>query len=84
THLDVGALDSFFTDDLGWNLLDDTAASVEVKGLRITGFGVDDAHRNWDKPELIPPVLSTLPDADVTLGVMHAPYRRTLDRFIDL
>ncbi|MGC8011220.1 hypothetical protein, partial [Salmonella enterica] len=37
THLDVGSLDSFFTDDLGWNLLDDTAASVEVKGLRITG-----------------------------------------------
>lgn len=83
-HLDIDALDRFFTDDLGWSILDDTAVSLDVKGLRLTTFGVDDAHRNWDKPELIPPVLSTLDAADLTLGVMHAPYRRTLDRFVDL
>ncbi|MBN9212621.1 MAG: metallophosphatase [Microbacterium sp. 71-36] len=83
-HLDVDALDRFFSDDLGWSILDDTAVSVDVKGLRVTAFGVNDAHRNWDRPELIPPVLSSLDAADLTLGVMHAPYRRTLDRFIDL
>ncbi|KEP73314.1 metallophosphatase, partial [Microbacterium sp. SUBG005] len=53
-HLDVGALDRFFTDDLGWSVLDDTAVSLEVKGLRLTALGVNDAHRNWDKPDLIP------------------------------
>ncbi len=59
-HLDVDALDRFFTDDLGWHVLDDTAVSVEVRGLRVTAFGVNDAHRKWDKPELIPPVLASL------------------------
>jgi predicted MPP superfamily phosphohydrolase len=83
-HLDVDALDRFFTDDLGWSILDDTAVSLDVKGVRVTAFGVNDAHRNWDKPELIPPALSGLDAADLTLGVMHAPYRRTLDRFVDL
>ncbi len=83
-HLDVEALDRFFTDDLGWSILDDTAVSLEVKGLRITAFGVNDAHRNWDHPELLPPLLERMDAADLTLGVMHAPYRRTLDTFTDL
>ncbi len=38
-HLDVDALDRFFTDDLGWSILDDTAVSVDVKGLRVSAFG---------------------------------------------
>ncbi len=80
-HLDIDALDRFFTADLGWKVLDDTAVSLEVKGTRITAFGVNDAHRNWDRPELIPPVVSRLDAGDLTLGVMHAPYRRTLDAF---
>ncbi|MBM3715276.1 metallophosphoesterase [Microbacterium sp. LMI1-1-1.1] len=83
-HLDVGALDRFLGDDLGWHLLDDTAVSFEVKGTRITAMGVNDAHRKWDHPELLPPILDTLDAADLTLGVMHAPYRRTLDEFVDL
>ncbi len=82
-HLDVAALDRFFTDDLGWHMLDDTAVSLEVNGLRVTAFGVNDAHRRWDHPELIPPVMERLDAADLALGVMHAPYRRTLDTFTD-
>lgn len=83
-HLDVDALDRFLGDDLGWHILDDTAVSLEVNGTRITAMGVNDAHRKWDHPELLPPVLAGLDAADLTLGVMHAPYRRTLDEFVNL
>ncbi|MDF2579497.1 MAG: metallophosphatase [Microbacterium sp.] len=85
--LDTEAMDAFFTDDLGWSELDNAAAAVRVSGLRITGVGVDDAHRDWDDLDALPGALAALEGrkrADLTLGVTHAPYRRVLDRFVDL
>ncbi|WP_420480652.1 metallophosphoesterase [Microbacterium paludicola] len=85
--LDTAAMDSFFAGDLGWSELDNAAATVRVAGLRIDGIGVDDAHRDWDDLDALPGALAALEGrkrADLTLGVTHAPYRRVLDRFVDL
>lgn len=92
-ELDTAAMDAFFTDDLGWTDLDNAAAAITVEGLRIEAFGVDDAHRDWDDLGALPgaiaevrhrPLLSRVPAAALTLGVTHAPYRRVLDRFVEL
>lgn len=92
-NLDTNAMDSFFTDDLGWTALDNTASRLTVQGLTIDAFGVHDAHRDWDDLDALPDAISraqrgrwwqgTRP-ADLTLGVTHAPYRRVLDRFVEL
>ncbi len=92
-QLDTRAMDAFFTDDLGWMDLNNAAASVEVAGVRIDAFGISDAHRDWDDLDALPGALAALHPhhllgrprpSDLTLGVTHAPYRRVLDRFVDL
>ncbi|MEW1836115.1 metallophosphoesterase [Microbacterium sp. NPDC079995] len=81
--LDTDALDEYLTG-LGETLIDNTAASVRVSGIRIDGFGVDDAHRDFDDLEAAEDALRSLGDgARVRLGVTHAPYRRVLDAFTD-
>jgi predicted MPP superfamily phosphohydrolase len=84
-NMDVTVLDAFLGDELGWTDLDNAAASVTVKGMRIDAFGVSDAHRDWDRLDLLPAAVDALGDgADLTWGVTHAPYRRVLDAFTDL
>lgn len=92
-HLDTPAMDAYFADELGWTDLNNRAASVRAAGLRLDAFGVDDAHRDWDDLDALPaaiarmtrrPLLSRAPAAALTLGVTHAPYRRVLDRFVEL
>ncbi len=85
--LDTEALDGYLTDELGWLNLNNDAGSVDAGGLRIGMFGVSDAHRGWDKLEVLPDLVSALrADAtpDIAFGVTHAPYRRVLDEFVDL
>ncbi len=85
--LDTEALDSYLSDELGWVDLNNTVGSVDASGLRIDAFGVSDAHRGWDRLELLPAQVSELGadgGADLTIGVTHAPYRRVLDDFVDL
>ena len=92
-QLDTPAMDAYFTDELGWTGLDNTAARITVGGLTIDGFGVNDAHRDWDDLDAATDALARVRrgrwwqaprDADLTLGVTHAPYRRVLDTFTDL
>ncbi|WP_060915595.1 metallophosphoesterase [Microbacterium oleivorans] len=83
--LDTDALDAYLTD-LGQTLIDNTAASVRVGGLRIDALGVDDAHREWDDLDAALTAFQALPEGEgprVRLGVTHAPYRRVLDAFTD-
>lgn len=90
-ELDTEAMDAFFAD-LGWKDLDNTAASVSAAGLQIDAFGVDDAHRDWDDLGALPGAIEGMrrtllrrrPAPALTLGVTHAPYRRVLDRFVEL
>lgn len=61
----------------GWADLDGHRASVEVQGLKLEFRGTDDAHLGLDDYSAVagPPAA----DADVAIGVTHAPYRRVLD-----
>lgn len=62
----------------GWLPLNNARAAVEVEGGRRLAFvGLDDPHVQRDRYELVsggPDV-----DAEVTIGVTHAPYLRALD-----
>ncbi|MBS1907205.1 MAG: metallophosphoesterase [Actinobacteria bacterium] len=85
--LDTAAMDAFFTDELGWTDLNNTAATIEVAGSRVDLFGVSDAHRDWDDLDALPPAIDALGPraADVpVLGVTHAPYQRVLNAYTDL
>ena len=85
--LDTQALDGYLADDLGWLDLNNAVGSLEVAGQRIDAFGVSDAHRGWDRLDVLPDLIEELRDADSpvpTIGVTHAPYRRVLDDFVDL
>ncbi len=85
--LDTDAMDRYFTDELGWTDLDNAASRMTLAGNAVDLFGVNDAHRDWDRLDLLPAAIDALgsPDAGTTrLGVTHAPYQRVLNGFIDL
>jgi predicted MPP superfamily phosphohydrolase len=85
--LDTQALDDYLSDELGWLDLNNRAGSLDAGGLRIGAFGVSDAHRGWDRLEVLPELVAGLREdaaSDLTIGVTHAPYRRVLDDFVDL
>lgn len=85
--LDTAAMDSFFTDELGWTDLNNTAARLDVAGSTVDFFGVNDAHRDWDRLEDLPAAISALgprPEGTSVIGVTHAPYQRVLNGFLDL
>jgi predicted MPP superfamily phosphohydrolase len=63
----------------GWADLTNARAAVEVRGLRIALAGVDDPHLGYDDLDAVGGPAD--PDADLRLGVAHAPYLRVLDRF---
>lgn len=92
--LDTAALESFFTNGLGWSSLNNAVGSIDVKGTRIDFFGVDDPHIDRDRLELLTGLIDAQDDDDtlttddagqarrVRLGVVHAPYRRALNSFV--
>ncbi|MEP6479869.1 MAG: metallophosphoesterase [Rhodoglobus sp.] len=93
TELDTGALEHYFEDSLGWLSLNNAARAIELRGSRIEFFGVNDAHRGWDRLDRLPGAIDEMREnvgwADdrtgpetVTIGVTHAPYRRVLDAFV--
>jgi predicted MPP superfamily phosphohydrolase len=72
------------TDDLvrgmcsgGWQHLTNRRARLEVNGLTLTFRGVDDAHLKQDRYQEVAGPVS--PGDGVSLGVMHAPYLRTVN-----
>ncbi|QKJ18770.1 metallophosphoesterase [Microbacterium hominis] len=86
--LDTSALDGYLADELGWIALNNEATTLDAGGQRIAAFGVSDAHRGWDRLEVLPDRLAAIGAAregsTVTLGVTHAPYVRVLDAFAAL
>ncbi|WP_199241007.1 metallophosphoesterase [Naasia lichenicola] len=82
--LDLDALEGAFTG-LGWQSLNNRATTLQIKGLTLELFGVDDPHRRFDRIDemdaSLDGVRSAGPAADVSIGVAHAPYRRVLDGF---
>ena len=62
----------------GWADLTNTRTTIEVRGVRIAFAGVDDPHLSYDRLDEIAGPAE--PDADLRLGVAHAPYLRVLDQ----
>jgi uncharacterized protein len=93
-RLDTDALETFFTDKLGWHSLNNRVRALELRGSRLEFFGVNDAHRDWDRLDMLPSLIEDMrenagwnedhsgPEA-VPIGVTHAPYRRVLDSFVN-
>jgi predicted MPP superfamily phosphohydrolase len=93
TPLDIGRMESFFAD-LGWLDLNNAARAIEIRGSRLELFGVNDAHRGWDRLDRLPGALDDLrenvrwhddrrgPDP-ISIGVTHAPYQRVLNSFVN-
>src|SRR5215218_4715534 len=65
--------------DAGWADLTNTRADVDVRGVRLALVGVDDPHLGYDR--FPPPAPAS--DADLRVGVLHAPYTRVLDAMVD-
>ena len=61
----------------GWVDLTNGRARLEVGGVRLELVGVDDPHLDYDDYAAV--AGPSAPDADLTIGVTHAPYRRVLD-----
>ena len=65
--------------DAGWVDLTNTCTRLKVDGTTFAFAGVDDPHLDYDRLEDVAGPAD--PDADVRLGVAHAPYLRVLDQF---
>jgi predicted MPP superfamily phosphohydrolase len=65
--------------DSGWTELSNTTGRLTVRGSTIAFAGVDDPHLEYDD---LAAVAGPAPvDADLRVGVTHAPYLRVLDQF---
>lgn len=61
----------------GWTDLTNTRGRMAVGGLDLELVGVDDPHLGYDRYEDVAGPAD--PSADLTVGIVHAPYTRTLD-----
>jgi predicted MPP superfamily phosphohydrolase len=61
----------------GWADLSNARASLTVVGQALEFVGVDDAHLRYDRYAAVAGPRD--PSAALTIGVIHAPYQRTLD-----
>ena len=62
----------------GWSYLDNRTSTLMVKGTSLAFAGLGDAHMDADRITDAHPAFD---DADVRIGVTHAPYSRTLEAF---
>jgi predicted MPP superfamily phosphohydrolase len=63
----------------GWTDLTNTSGRLEINGSRLAFAGVDDPHLEYDDLAAVAGPAPT--DADLAIGVAHAPYLRVLDQF---
>ncbi|BBZ36877.1 metallophosphoesterase [Mycolicibacterium confluentis] len=63
----------------GWLDMTHVRREIEVSGVTIAAAGVDDPHIQRDRYDTIAGPANAA--ANLTLGVVHAPYTRVLDRF---
>ena len=92
TRLDTGALIRFFTEDLGWVNLNNSAAMMSLGDSTLSFMGVDDPHRSFDSLVDLERSVEALAQDNIfdeertmlTIGVAHAPYKRILNEFVSL
>jgi predicted MPP superfamily phosphohydrolase len=76
--LDTETLNSGF-NSFGWKNLNNSAASINVKGTTVAFVGTDDPHELRDDFAKAQVSLSKIKDFDLLIGVTHAPYIRVLE-----
>ncbi|WP_432122883.1 metallophosphoesterase [Streptomyces sp. S1] len=72
-----GMRDAF--DAAGWVDLTNTRGRLKLSGAELAFTGLDDPHIKRDRYDRV--AGGPDPDADFTVGVVHAPYLRSLDAF---
>ncbi len=73
-----------FTSELsgaGWLNLNNAGGSLTVAGLKLGFMGLDDPHEDLDQLATLPSQKNVLTDADLLIGVAHAPYLRVIEAF---
>ncbi len=63
--------------DSGWEYLGNARTRIKLDGRVIDVVGVDDPHVNRDRYPAVAGAAD--PAVDLSMGVLHAPYRRVLD-----
>ena len=63
----------------GWRDATHNRVEFKASGVRLALAGVDDPHHDLDDYAAIAGAPN--PDADLSIGLLHAPYRRVLDAF---
>ena len=92
--LDTPRMENFFENELGWLSLNNTARAMTIKGSQLEFFGVNDAHRGWDRLGALPGAIEDMrenvewPEGNgapesISIGVTHAPYQRVLNSFVN-
>jgi predicted MPP superfamily phosphohydrolase len=92
--LDTPRMERYFEDQLGWLSLNNTARAMTIKGSRLEFFGVNDAHRGWDRLGALPGAIEDMREnvewptgtgaqESISIGVTHAPYQRVLNSFVN-
>lgn len=66
--------------DAGWLDLTNQRGTLTVRGVPLEFVGVDDPHLGFDRYDRVAGPAD--PSAALTVGVVHAPYRRVLDRMV--
>ncbi len=73
-----------FTSELsgaGWLNLNNAGGSLTLAGLKLGFMGLDDPHEELDQIAALPTQKNLLTDADLLIGVAHAPYLRVIEAF---
>jgi uncharacterized protein len=78
-RLDTGRLVTGLTDS-GWQVLDNRRALVDTPAGVLDVAGLGDPHVRYDRPHAVDWSAPRTPVA-LRLGLVHAPYLRSLDRF---
>ena len=90
-RLDTQSLETYLSEDLGWQNLNNRASRLTIGNHALEFFGTDDPHRNFDSLDAMSRSLDeirseTNPGSSqdvVRIGVTHAPYRRVVDALVD-
>lgn len=73
-----------FTSELtgaGWLDLNNQSGLLDIAGVKLGFMGLDDPHENLDDLGSLKAQKNSLVDADVLIGVAHAPYLRVIEAF---
>lgn len=84
--IDNAAVERYLSQDLGWHSLNNDAVVLDVREQPVELFGLNDPHIRYDDPERMRAALQAVRDLTLPvarLGVVHAPYRASLDALLE-